>query len=480
MKCVLYARVSSKEQEKEGFSIPAQLKLLHEYASAKGFEIVQEYIDVETAKKSGRISFTKMLAYLAKNKSCNTILVEKTDRLYRNIKDWVTLDELDVQMHFVKENVVLSKDSRSGDKFMHGIRVLMAKNYCDNLSEEVKKGLGEKAAQGLWPHRAPVGYANDINTHTIRPDPQKAALIIELFEKYASGNYSLEQLVRIARASGLISRNAYSINKAGIHRILTNPIYCGEFEWKEKRYLGTHEPLVSRKLFDQVQTILSGGRGPSQGVNEFPFAGLVKCGICGCAMTAELKKGKYTYYHCTGYRGKCGNTYIRQEALDMLFAEVVGRLKIRPNVLEDIKTALLESQKDRIQFQQQSKLALQTRQNRLQGLLDKAYEDKLIGVISPELWERKSKGWQEELVGVRQQLISLENAAIDYYQFGLQILELANSAYGLYLQHSGPEKAKLLKSVLSNSTFARGTLYPTYKKPFDMLAKGTDFKTMRG
>lgn len=85
-------------------------------------------------------------------------------------------------------------------------------------------------------------------------------------------------------------------------------------------------------------------------------------------MTAEIKKGKYVYYHCTGYRGKCGNTYVRQEALDQLFAEAVGRVRVHPDVVEDIKTALLESQKDRVRFEQESKTALQKRQTRIQGL----------------------------------------------------------------------------------------------------------------
>jgi DNA invertase Pin-like site-specific DNA recombinase len=88
------------------------------------------------------------------------MLVEKTDRLYRNLKDWVTVDELDVEMHFPKEGVVLSRESRSSKKFMHGIKVLMAKNYIDNLSEETRKGMTEKAAQGFWPSNAPLGYRN--------------------------------------------------------------------------------------------------------------------------------------------------------------------------------------------------------------------------------------------------------------------------------------------------------------------------------
>ncbi len=93
---------------------------------------------------------------------CRILLVEKTDRLYRNLKDYVTLDpdELDIEIHFVKENFVLTKDSRSMEKFMHGIKVLMAKDYIDNLSEESKKGMLEKAEQGIWPTVAPLGYRN--------------------------------------------------------------------------------------------------------------------------------------------------------------------------------------------------------------------------------------------------------------------------------------------------------------------------------
>ena len=138
---VIYARVSSKEQEKEGFSIPAQLKLLKEYAAATGFAVAEEYIDVETAKQTGRAAFGEMVAYLKAHPSVGVMLVEKTDRLYRNLKDWVTVDELNVEMHFPKEGVVLSRESRSSEKFMHGSKVLMAKNYIDNLSDEARKGM---------------------------------------------------------------------------------------------------------------------------------------------------------------------------------------------------------------------------------------------------------------------------------------------------------------------------------------------------
>jgi site-specific DNA recombinase len=78
---VLYARVSSKDQEKEGFSISAQQELLRSYAVANGIAIMHEFTDVETAKQAGRASFGEMIAYLRKHHSCRVILVEKTDRL---------------------------------------------------------------------------------------------------------------------------------------------------------------------------------------------------------------------------------------------------------------------------------------------------------------------------------------------------------------------------------------------------------------
>src|ERR1051325_9732006 len=194
---VKYGRVSSKAQEKEGFSLPAQLKLLDQYAQTQELKIVREFVDAETAKRTGRTGFDEMIKFL-KRSSVRVLLVEKTDRLYRNLKDYVTIDELNLEIHFVKENVILSHDSRSSEKFMHGIKVLMAKNYIDNLSEEVKKGMLEKAEQGQYPSKAPLGYKNNTLTHVIEIDSKTAPLVQELFRLYATQRYSLKQLGALA------------------------------------------------------------------------------------------------------------------------------------------------------------------------------------------------------------------------------------------------------------------------------------------
>src|ERR1035441_1075717 len=138
---VLYARVSSRERREEGYSIEAQVKLLRAAASKEGFEILHEFIEVESAKAAGRKKFAEMVAFFKRNRSCRVLLVEKTDRLYRNYRDALTLEDLDIKIYFVKESGWLSKDSKSQEKLMHDIRLAMARNYSENLREEVKKGM---------------------------------------------------------------------------------------------------------------------------------------------------------------------------------------------------------------------------------------------------------------------------------------------------------------------------------------------------
>ena len=93
---------------------------------------------LQKSKQSGRTNFVKMITFLKEHFDVNTILCEKTDRLYRNFKDYVIVDELDLSLVFVKEGSILNRQSRSHEKFIHGIKVLMAKNYIDNLSEETR------------------------------------------------------------------------------------------------------------------------------------------------------------------------------------------------------------------------------------------------------------------------------------------------------------------------------------------------------
>lgn len=485
---VIYARVSSKEQEKEGYSIPAQLKLLREYAQSNGFKVIQEYIDIETAKRSGRANFNKMVAYIKEertgrkpNAPRSAILVEKTDRLYRNIKDWtiIDVDDMDVEIHFVKENTILSSKSRSSEKFIHGIKVLMAKNYIDNLSEEASKGMREKAEQGIFPTRAPLGYLNaeENGRRVIKLDPQTAPVVAKLYDWYSTGDYSVPQLVDMAYEEGLKFRKSGSkINRSTLYRILTNPLYYGDFEWNGKYYHGIHEPIVSKETWDTVQTVLSGKSRNRirQTKKEWAFQGLLLCGYCGCAITAEIKKDKYSYYHCSHYKAKCPGKYTREEELDRQFSDIVKDIVIAESLHQWLVSALRESHEDERKYHEKAIRDLNQQAERMQKRLEGLYIDKLDGKIDEGFYNDKSRQWRSEQSEVYRKIEKHMDANRSYMEDGIMILELSQKAHEFYEEQDLLEKRELLNYILSNSYLKDGKVIPKYRKPFDLLASAKD------
>ncbi len=474
---VLYARVSSKEQEKEGFSIPAQLKLLKDYASKSDLSLDREFVDVETAKQTGRANFGEMVAYLKDHPSIRTLLVEKTDRLYRNLKDWVTLDELGLEIHLVKEGVVLSQTSRSSEKFMHGIKVLMAKNYIDNLSEEARKGMLEKAEQGIWPTKSPLGYRNvpgSDGKKTIAPDLDTAPIIVQLFELYATGNLSLKEAAGKAFDAGLkYRRTGRPVPVSTIHTILRNRLYMGEFEWKGRLYKGRHTPLISRELWEQVQDALDGRKSSKlrRSKHNFAFSGLMTCGHCGCAMVGEIKKSRYVYYHCTGFKGKCPERYVREQILEAKFSALLDRLTFDDEVLDWVREALRDSHAAQRDEQHAAIARHQAEYDRLQARIHAMYVDKLDGRVDAPFFDRMAADWRREQDACLRQIERLKSADQSYLEDGVRILELAKNARRLFERQEPREKRRLLDFLLSNSTWKDGELNVTLQQPFDMIAE---------
>ena len=479
MEAVVYARVSSKEQEKEGFSISSQLKLLRDYALTQGLAVTQEYVDVETAKQTGRIKFGEMIAYLRARPIIRALLVEKTDRLYRNLKDWVTVDELEIEIHLVKEGVLLSRESRSSEKFMHGIKVLMAKNYIDNLSEEARKGMQEKAEQGIWPTRAPLGYDNvegPDGKKIIAIDPESGPLITKLFEWYATGSLSLKEVALKIRAAGLVYRKSRtSVPRSTLHEILRNRLYAGEFEWNGHRYNGQHVPLVSREIWDRVQGVLDGrhAKRNRRAKHDFAFSGLIACGHCGCSMVGEIKKRRYVYYHCTGYKGKCEEPYVREEVLEQRFTDLLGRLTFDDEVLEWVRSALRESHADQNREHEAAITRLEAEYERFQKRIHAMYVDKLDGRIDTAFFEKMSSEWRAEQDRCRSEIERHQSADQSYLEEGVRLLELSRNAKRLFENQEPREKRRLLNFVVSNSAWMGGQMTATLRQPFDLLSETT-------
>jgi site-specific DNA recombinase len=465
---VIYARVSSKDQEREGYSIPSQRKTLTEYAPKSGFQIVREFVDVETAKCAGREQFGEMIEFLRKNPNCRTIIVEKTDRLYRNFRDYLTLEDLGVEIHLAKEGQIINKDSKSQAKFMHGIQVLMARNYIDNLREEVCKGMREKAEQGIYPSRPPIGYRNNKEQRTIEVDPDKAPIAKQMFELYASGRHSLSSLRR-----ALLTEFGARMAKGYLERLLKNPFYMGQFRWEDKIYQGTHTPLVSPQIFQEVQDKFRSRNKPRYRKHEFAFRGLLTCAYDNSKVTAEMKKGRYTYYRCTGFRGKCDLPYFREEELGDRLGQILRDIHIPDAVLGQLEQSMLDVKGREEAFRRQQKERSEQRLAIVRHRLDQAYQDKLDGKITNEFWERKAAEWQSEEQQAMAVLREVDASKPERLLDAVRILELANKAYFLYVKQPPQEKAKLLRMVLSNCTIDAASIYPTYRKPFEVIFQRT-------
>jgi site-specific DNA recombinase len=461
---VIYARVSSKEQEQEGFSIPAQLKFLREYASKNGFRVVQEFVDVETAKVTGRKKFAEMLAFLSRNTLCRILIVEKTDRLYRNFQDCVALENMDVEIHLPKEGQIISKEAKSQTKLMHGIQVAIARNYIENLKEEVKKGMREKAEQGIYPSRPPLGYQNNKLERTIEVNPQKALIAQRIFELYASGQYSLTSLRKVVR-----DEFGIDLAKGYLDSLLKNPFYKGQFWWEGRLHSGTHIPLVSVERFEQVQVVFRSHNKPKLSRRDFAYRGLLTCAYDDCKVTAEIKKEKYIYYRCTGFRGKCDLPYFREEMLGDRLGQILKDIHIPDSILAQLQESLLNNENRDEEIRRQQSERFSQRLAQVHRRMDLAYQDKLDGKISEDFWERKSTEWQAEESNIRSSLLELGQARPGRLLDASRILELANKAYFLYVRQDHEERAKLLKIVLSNCAIDAVSVYPTYRKPFELI-----------
>jgi len=494
---IIYVRVSSREQKQEGYSIPAQKKLLKEYAKANDFEIVKEFEDDETAKSAGRTGFGQMIEYIEDNPNVKSILVEKTDRLYRNFKDYVTIDELGATIFLVKENEQIGQDANSHQKFMHGIKVLMAKNYIDNLSEEVKKGQKEKAENGFFPGTPPVGYKLKKVEGKSRAivDEKNKYLPIKMFEYYATGTYSLITLIDKVKSEGLMTgefphhSKMTKLTKATAQRILRNPFYYGDFVWSGKIFKGKHKPLVSRDLWNKVQTVLGRYENKSNAYKYkndkamFPFKRFLICGECGRNITAEKKvkpSGKeYIYYRCTKFNTKCAQKAVNEKILEAQIEKSLEGLRVPAETQEYITAGLKQSFNLKRDTEDKTRQNLETRKKKLTKRLAVLYEDRLDKVITPALYQEKFDEYSEEITGLDTKISRYTQADLDYYSLGAKILELSNNLLSLYKNATRGEKHELLNFLLSNSHLKDGKLLISYKKPFDMIHQRVKCSDMR-
>jgi hypothetical protein len=245
---------------------------------------------------------------------------------------------------------------------------------------------------------------------------------------------------------------------------LRNRIYSGDFDFGGVTYAGKYEPIVSRDLWQRVQSVLDGrGQRRARRVREFAFSGLITCGHCGCALVGELKKGRYVYYHCTGYRGRCPERYVREEALEEKFTDFVRQVVFDDATLDWADEAVNVGQSAERARHEEAIARLRAEQRRLQDRLDAMYVDKLDGKIDQAFYERKADEWRAQQHEIERQIQQHEaeqgSARID-------VADLAARAAELFAQQPPHEKRKLLDYLVGRCSWANGELVPTWRAPW--------------
>ena len=261
-------------------------------------------------------------------------------------------------------------------------------------------------------------------------------VIRQIYEWYATGDRSIKDVGGMARDAGLVfRRSGRPVNTKTMHNILRNRTYTGDFDWSGKTYKGVHDPLVSVELWEHVQAVLEDRRGGCRKKvkHEFVYSHLMTCGHCGCALVGQIQKGRYTYYHCTGNRGKCPEPYVREEVFGGHFADALGRLVFDDEVLEWVKVALKQSQSDKKREHDDAIGRLQKQYTRLQNRVDAMYDDKVDGLIDADLFDGKAREWQTEQQQVLRAMEKHQSASKVYLDEGVRLLELSQRAESLFL-----------------------------------------------
>ena len=324
-----YIRVSTARQGEQGVSLEQQRDAITLYAQRNRMELAQWFEERETAARAGRPVFTQMIKGLRAGR-VRGVVIHKIDRSARNLKDWADLGEIidrGVEVHFANEGLDLN--SRGG-RLSADIQAVVASDFIRNLKEETKKGFYGRLKQGILPMPAPLGYRNIGSGRPKEPDPKTAPLVRHLFEMYSTGTANFHGLLQEAERVGLRGRSGKQITMNGLTKLLNNSFYMGLIQIKVsgQSFIGVHEPLISKALFQRVQDVLHGRTNTRTNRHDFLFRRRLRCKGCGYTLIGETHKG-FVYYRCQ--TRECLTTAIREEAAENSFLETFLRLRLLPD-----------------------------------------------------------------------------------------------------------------------------------------------------
>jgi site-specific DNA recombinase len=383
------------------------------------------------------------------------------------------------KIHNVKQGLVLSKDSKSHEILTWNMFVSLAQFYSNNLSEETRKGLDEKANQGWYPGSHKRGYKTvgemGHKVWIIDEDNIDSVFIPKAFEYFNSGQYTLRTLAVKLFEEGWMGIGNKPIYTSELHKVLTDPFYCGEFLWHKKLYIkARHTPMVSKELFLSVQDRMTRKiKAGKYKKHSFLFGGgIIECAKCGCAVTWENKKG-HNYGHCTSFKGGCkGRKYMREEKIQKQILELLDQIRIdNPRLQEWIRKALKESHQSEYDYHEATIKDLDNRINQIDKRLSIIYDDRVDGLITKEQYENKRMQYEMELAELLEAKDKHFKADVDYRKLGMNIFELSQKGREIYeTKASMEEKREFLSFVFSNIKLDGEKIVPTFHNGFEVVA----------
>ena len=483
-KYLIYARKSTDEDTKQVRSIEDQLTELKLFSQKESLEVVDILIEKQSAKSPGRSIFNQMLERI-RNGEANGIIAWNPDRLARNSLDGGQIIHLIDQglLKHLKFPTFWFEDTSQG-KFMLSLAFSQAKYYVDNLSQNVKRGMLNKARRGEFPMKAPPGYINNRVTKKIDLDPKTAKHIKKAFWLYATGSYSYQKITDFLKQKGVMSirrkgrkPKAFTIN--GVYGILTNPFYYGHFRYNGEIFTGTHKPLITKKLFDRVQGVVLTRSKNRKTNHQFAFTNLIKCSECGYMVTAEKHQkfykstnriAEYTYYRCSK-KGQinCSQPYLNQDDLVKEINHQIQKVSIPKGWKAKMLTKLKLDEETARQNVDKFTRELSHQLAGIQLKLDKLLDSFLEGIVTRSDYLKVKDKLFNQKQSIQAKIDQFRQNQIYWLEPLKNHILLAGSGEKTVTNDDLDAKRKFLAITGSNFALDDGKLTFTWQKPWARL-----------
>ena len=476
-KFFLYARKSTEDEERQVMSIEAQLAELVEFAKRENIEIAETFIESKSAKKPGREIFNQMMSKVHESKEPIGLIAWHPDRLARNSVDGgQIIYSIDISKIVSLRFPTFWFEPTLQGLFMLQVAFGQSKYYSDNLSENVKRGIRQKLRRGEWPGLAPFGYVNNPKTRTIEPEPTKSRCVAKAFEEFSQGRHTLESLGQRLSFWGVVSKTGKPICKATLQRMLTNRVYLGLIIHNGETYEGGFPAIVSQATFEAVQKVLKQRARPrkSKKRHNFPFVGLLTCGECGGAITAQFAHGHggiYRYYRCTKKLGKCSQRYLREDLLADQLKSRLQNVALGDDWTEKMFAQVDVWEKENIQSSQSFAKNLEKEIKEAEQKLDRLVNAFLDGSIEKEIYLAK----KDELITTK---TDLQRRKSDFGRKGNNWIEplrewilTAHHAEKLASSNEFDEIKSLVEKIGTNRRLLSRKTEFEFVRPYDLIPK---------